>query len=125
MRGMKWIRRINGYRMLGYVGTAMIYPVFALITSGGKTVKLIDATTIVGLVLLIMGVVMNLSRHGDFDIFEYVTRRSASSMRHESIKPFSAFREDKEEKRKKGVNYPLITGILMLVLSAVMATLFY
>ena len=116
-----WLRKINGYHLLGYLGTAMIYPVFALITSGGRKVKFIDAATIVGLVFLAAGVICSMARHGDFDIMEYVTRRSAASMRHEKMKPFSAFREDKAEKRKENANYPLLTGIAMLVLSGVLA----
>ena len=85
----------------------------------------LNAARIVGLVFLIFGTVLSLVNHGDFDIMEYVTRRSASSMKHEKIKPFAAFKEDKNEKRKDSVNYPFLTGILMLLASALLAIFVY
>ena len=122
---MRQLKKINLPSLLGYVGTAMIYPVFALITSDGKLIKFIDATTIVGFVFLALGVIFSLLRHGDFDITEYVTRRSASSMRHQPFQKFSDFREEKAEKRKESANYPLLTGILMLLLSAALTIFVY
>ena len=122
---MKKLRKINLYSFLGYLGTALIYPVYAWITSDGKLLRFIDATTIVGFVFLAFGVVQSLIRHGDFDISEYITRRSASSMRNRKMKSFSAFKEDKNEKRKDSVNYPFLTGILMLAAAALLILFVY
>lgn len=122
---MKYFRKIQLPNLLGYLGTALIYPVYAWITSDGKLLKFIDAMTIVGLVLLIFGVILSLVNHGDFDIMEYVTRRSASSMKHEKIKPFAAFKADKNEKRKDSANYPFLTGILMLLASGLLTVFVY
>ncbi len=117
--------RFNVGYFLSYLGTAMIYPVFVLVTSGGQRVKFIDAMTIAGLVFLALGVIYSLVRHGDFDIAEYVTRRSASSMKHEKIQSFEAFKENKKEKRKDSFKYPFLTGILMLAASALLAVFSY
>ena len=62
--------------LLPYLSIAMIYPVIALITSEKKLLKFIDAMTITGVVFLILGIIGNLTRHGDFDITEYIARRS-------------------------------------------------
>ena len=108
--------------LLPYLSIAMIYPVIALITSEKKLLKFIDAMTITGVVFLILGIIGNLTRHGDFDITEYVARRS---LRRGGMKSFSAFREDKEEKRKDSANYPFLTGLILLAVSAAASVLFY
>ena len=122
---MKRLRKMNFYSFLGYVGTAMIYPVYAWITSDGMLLKFIDAMTIVGFVFLAFGIVRSLVFHGDFDIAEYVTRRSADSMRNRKTKSFAAFKEDKNEKRKDSVNYPFLTGLLLLAASAALILFVY
>ena len=122
---MKKLRKISIYSLLGYMGTAMIYPVYSWITSDGMLLKLIDSMTIVGFVFLAFGMIRSLVFHGDFDIAEYVTRRSADSMRNKKIKPFAAFREEKEEKRKDSVNYPFLTGLLLLGVSAALIVFVY
>ena len=122
---MKNLRNIQVTSFIKYMGTALIYPVYVWITSDEKLLKFIDAMTIVGLVFLVFGVVLSMVNHGDFDIMEYVTRRSASSMKHETIKPFQAFKEDKNEKRKDSVNYPFLTGILMLLIAGLLVLFVY
>ena len=108
------LHSIHWKRFMEYIGLAMIYPVLAGLLAEKKLLKFIDALTITGLVLLIVGVVLSLLRHGDFDIIEYVTRRSVQKG---DIKPFQAFREDKEEKRKDSFNYPLFLGIIYLCIA--------
>ena len=108
--------------LLPYLSIAIIYPVISLITADQKLLKFIDAMTITGAVFLILGIIGNLTRHGDFDITEYIARRS---LRRGGMKSFSAFREDKEEKRKDSANYPFLTGLILLAVSAVMSVLFY
>ncbi|MBQ6527736.1 MAG: DUF3899 domain-containing protein [Clostridia bacterium] len=81
-----------------------------------------DALTIMGLVFLILGVIFSLMRHGDFDIAEYVTRRTVQKG---DIKPYAAFKEDKQEKRKDSFNYPFFTGIVLLLAAGAMAAFIY
>ena len=115
------LRCIHWKRWMEYIGLAMIYPVLAGLLAEKKLLKFIDALTITGLVLLIVGVVLSLLRHGDFDIIEYVTRRSVQKG---DIKSFQAFREDKEEKRKDSINYPFWTAVLLLLMAGILS-LFY
>ncbi len=120
---------INSFRfkkLLPYLITALLYPAFAFVSSGsssGKSLlKLIDALTITGLVFLILGVINSLVRHGDFDIAEYVMRRS---LQKGDIKPYEAFRDDKKEKRKDSMNYPFFTALCLLAAAAILTIFVY
>ena len=101
---------------------ALVYPVYSLVSSGRNLVKFIDALTIVGFVLLVLGVVLSLIRHGDYDISEFVIRRSVNKG---DYKPFRAFKDDKREKRKDSMNYPLFIGILFLAAAALITIFVY
>lgn len=96
---------------------ALLYPIYAYVSSGRSLLKLMDAMTVTGLLFLIAGVVFSLVQHGDFDITEYVAKRS---LRKGNIKPFDAFRSDKKEERKDRINYPFFTGLLLLAASALL-----
>ena len=108
--------------LLPYLSAALIYPVIALITSDQKLLKFIDALTITGFVFLILGIIGNLTRHGDFDIMEFIARRS---LKAGDKKTFAAFKDDKEQKRKDSANYPFLTGIILIAVSALLAVIFY
>ncbi len=106
-----------------YLLSAMLYPAYAYLSaSSGQLLKLIDALTVTGLVFLILGLVYSLMIHGDFDISEYVARRSLNKG---NIKPFRAFKDDKNEERKGKFNYPFFTGLLMLIVSYILAQFVY
>lgn len=115
-------RPIKLKALIPYLSIAMIYPVISLITAEKKLLKFVDAMTITGVVFLILGIIGNLTRHGDFDITEYIARRS---LRRGGMKSFAAFREDKKEKRKNSANYPFLTGVILLAVSGVMSVLFF
>lgn len=100
---------------------SLLYPAYAWISSGYSLLKLIDALTITGLVFLLISVFYTFVRHGDFDISEYVTKRG---VRKGDVKPFSAFKEDKKERRKDIVNYPFCVAVLLLLAAGIM-TAFY
>ena len=120
-----WAARLRGFkfqRFVVYLIPALIYPVYAYLTSENKLLKFIDALTIMGIVFLIIGIVYSLILHGDFDIMEYVAKRS---LRKGDIKPFAAFKDDKKEERKDSINYPFFTCVFLLLASAVLAAVFY
>lgn len=117
--------RFRSFRLrdfLYHLIPALVYPVYALVSSGRKLVKFIDALTIVGFILLVLGVVLSLIRHGDYDISEFVIRRSVNKG---DYKPFRAFKDDKREKRKDSMNYPLFIGILFLAAAALITIFVY
>ncbi len=107
-------------QLVYYLLPALIYPVYVWITAENKLLKFIDALTIMGFVFLIIGVIYSLVRHGDFDITEYVAKRS---LRKGDVKPYDAFKADKKESRKDRFNYPFCVCIL-LFLSAGLLTVF-
>ena len=101
---------------------AVLYPLYAYVSSGRSLIKLMDALTITGLLFLVAGIVFSLVKHGDFDITEYVAKRS---LRKGDVKPFDAFKADKKEERKDRINYPFFTGLLLLATSAILNLLVY
>lgn len=105
-----------------YAAAALLYPAYAYVSSENSLLKLIDALTVTGLVFVIVGIVYSMIRHGDFDIAEYVTRRTLNKG---DVKPFKAFKEDKKEERKDSVNYPFFTGLFLLLCAAALAIFVY
>ena len=101
---------------------AVLYPLYAYVSSGRSLLKLMDALTITGLLFLVAGIVFSLVKHGDFDITEYVAKRS---LRKGDVKSFDAFKADKKEERKDRINYPFFTGLLLLATSAILNLLVY
>lgn len=118
---LKWLRGFSLRNFTSYLGVALIYPVFSYITapSNQKLLKFTDAMTIIGFVFIILGIIHSMIHHGDFDISEYVVRRS---LRNKTLKPFGAFKEDKEEERKTHPNYPFMTGLILLIISAMLSS---
>ena len=119
--------RFKSFRLrqfLYYLFPALLYPVYAWIAAeeSQKLLKFIDALTIMGLVFLIIGVLFSLVRHGDFDIMEYVAKRS---LRKGDIKPFKAFKEDKKENRKDSFNYPFCVCLLLFLTAGILAFFVY
>ena len=116
------LRSFKLRQFLIYAAAALLYPAYAYLSSGNMMIKLIDALTVTGLVFVILGIVYSMIRHGDFDIAEYVTRRTLNKG---DVKPFKAFKEDKKEERKDSMNYPFFTGLLLLLGAAVLTVFVY
>ena len=102
---------------------AFLYPIFKYVSaSGDKLLAFLDAATIIGLVMLIFGIVNAMVLHGDFDITEFVTRRAFF---RKDTKPYDAFKKDKKEQREGRFNTPLLVGLIMLAVCAVLALIRY
>ncbi len=117
--------RFRSFRVQPFLSTlivAMLYPIYAYFSSERSLLRLIDAMTIMGFVFLIIGVVHSLIRHGDFDIVEYVAKRS---LRRGDVKPFDAYKSDKKEERKDSFNYPFLTSLVLFAASAALAVFVY
>jgi len=112
----------QGFKISHFIPNLIISTAFPVVFTIGSAVNerllnFINALTIVGLVLIIFGVVYHLYRKGDFDITQYILNRSMNK----NAKPYDAYMEDKEEKRKETFNYPLLIGILFLIVSIIVA----
>lgn len=118
------LRSFRFRQFLYYLLPALIYPVYAWISAEQKLklLKFIDALTIMGFVFLIIGILYSLLRHGDFDITEYVARRS---VRKGDFKSYKAFKEDKKESRKDSFNYPFCVCILLFLASGLLTAFVY
>ena len=115
-------RSVKIQRLAASLITALFYPLYAYFSSGRSLLKLMDAMTITGLVFIVLGIIYSMVRRGDFDITEYMTRRS---VRKGNVKPFKAFKEDKKEERKDSLNYPFWTGLALLAVSALLTIFVY
>jgi hypothetical protein len=115
-------RNVKIQHLAAYLITALLYPAYAYFSSERSLLKLIDAMTVTGLVFIVIGIVYSMVRRGDFDITEYMARRS---VRKGNVKPFQAFKEDKKEERKDSMNYPFWTGVLLLAVSALLTAFVY
>jgi len=118
------LRSFRLQRFLAYLLPALLYPVYVWVSSEQKVklLKFIDALTIMGFVFLVIGVIFSLIRHGDFDIMEYVAKRSLFKGR---IKPYDAFREDKKESRKNSMNYPFCVCVLLFLTAGILTAFVY
>lgn len=107
-----------------YLLPALTYPLYAWITAEQKLklLKFIDALTIMGFVFLVIGIIYSLIRHGDFDITEYVAKRS---LRKGDVKSYEAFKEDKKESRKDRFNYPFCICILLFLAAGLLTAFVY
>ena len=107
---------------LSWLLPALLYPVYVWVTAENKLLKFIDALTVTGFVFLVIGIIFSLIRHGDFDITEYVARRS---LRKGDIKPFEAFKDDKKESRKDRFNYPFCVCVLLFLAAGILTVFVY
>lgn len=118
--------RFKNFRLwnwLGFLLIACLYPAFAYVSNKeNPLLAFINALTIVGIVFVVMGIILSLVVHGDFDITEYVARRAVNK---KHMKSYEAFKADKQEKREDHFNYPLLTGIFMIVVSALLTIYVY
>lgn len=120
--GMKF-KNLKIKSLFLFLFVAFLYPIYKYISSGNdKLLDFINTATIIGMVFLVFGILNILVLHGDFDITEYVAKRA---MFRKDVKPYKAFKEDKKEEREGRFNYPLLTGILMIAVAAVLTLLYY
>lgn len=101
---------------------SMFYPLLRLVTGGEKgPIACLDAMTVLGLMGVLIGIINNLYLHGDFDITRYFMLQKLNK----SKVPFDKFIADERAKEKGSFNYPLLIGLLFLVISFIGAELFF
>lgn len=110
------IKRFILYLIIGFA-----YPLFAYFTRENKLLTFCNASLIVGLLFVALGILAIAFLHGDLDITGYVFRRFRNK---ENMKPFDAYKEDKNESREGSFNYPLLIGLILIAASAVTSVLY-
>lgn len=114
----KRFKNIRPSTLLLHLIVTLAYPsVKAFLAPVNKLQVFIDVMTIIGLMLLFIGVFYSLFISGDYDISGFFLRRG---MKH-GEKNFEAYEADMKEKREAAFNYPLFLGLLYLLISAVVA----
>ena len=118
----KRFKNIRISTLLIHLVVTLAYPaVKAFLTPGHRLQVFLDVTTIVALLLVIVGVIYAAYIHGDFDISGFFIRRGAKM----EEKNFAAFEADMKEKREAVFNYPLFLGLVYLVVVIVITYGFY
>lgn len=128
---LKKLKNIKPGMLILHVIITLAYPaVKAFRAEGNRLLAFTDALTIIALVLLIGGVIYSLALHGFFDISTYYLQRGFRTFKffnprrgedtdiNQSIDEFLI---EAREKRKNAFNYPLLLGIVYLLVSVLLA----
>jgi len=110
------IKKIKPKNLILNSFICFLYPLIKLLIKN-SLVAFSDSCFILGLILTLFGVFNSLILHGDFDIASYIAAKTIGKNKQE----YQSFKLEAQEKRKDSVNYPLIIGILMLLISYISA----
>lgn len=94
----------------------LIYPILKAIFSNNHLVALSDSMLIIGLISIIIGIFNSAVLHGDYDISSYLAHRK--KFKNDNI-DFKTYANEQKEKRKDSFNYPLLIGIIFLIISVI------
>ena len=101
----------------------LAYPAARALTAAQNKLGLFtDALTIIGGLLIVIGIFYNFYLHGDFDRTAYVITRCASGTVQ---KPYAEYQKDKNKDREESFNYPLYLGILYILVSAAISYIWF
>ena len=95
----------------------LLYPIYRYVSNNNSLLAFSDACFIIGLFLLIVGIVLILYGHGDFDITGFIASRAFANYKED----FDSYLANQKEKRKDSFNYPLLCGIILIVLAGISA----
>ncbi len=91
----------------------LAYPLVKAYVSTDKLLIFSDTCVIIGFLCLLFGAINSLILRGDYDITSYIMQRTINK----SNQNFDNYKKDKEEKRKDSFNYPLLCGIILIIIS--------
>lgn len=122
-------KRIKLRPLIIHLIISLVYPMIrALIATDNRLMVFLDIVTIVGLILVIIGILYSMNLHGDFDISRYYLQRGLRSFklfapsRNDGTKQKqnpAEFLKECKEKRTDAFNYPLFLGIVYVLISVV------
>ena len=123
------LKRIKPGPLITHLIITLAYPaVRAFTAEGNGLVVFTNAMTIIGMILLVVGIIYAMNLHGDFDISRYYLQRGLRSFRmfappqseekKQKQNPADFLKECKE-KRADAFNYPLFLGIVYVLISVV------
>lgn len=104
---------------------SLIIPILAAVSSKNKLLSFIDTWTIIGLILLMLGIFSDLCRRGYIDLFYFsIYKTSYMFSKNNESMDFYEYKLDKAKSRKNKPNMILRTAFLV-VGSCVILTLVY
>ncbi|MBQ1685210.1 MAG: DUF3899 domain-containing protein [Clostridia bacterium] len=128
---IKKLKNIKPGPLITHLVITLAYPaVKAFTVERNGLVAFTDSLTIVGLIMLVVGIVYAMNLHGDFDISRYYLQRGVRSFRLFAPRQTEGVKQDQDpadflryckEKRANAFNYPLFLGILYVLASVVIA----
>ena len=114
---LKRFKNIKPGVIIAHLIITLAYPAIRAFTAeGSKLLLFTDALTIIGALLIVIGIFYGLALHGDFDRVGYTFMRGVKSS---AVKDYSAFQADSKERREESFNYPLFLGIVYIVVSVI------
>jgi hypothetical protein len=114
----KRFKNIKLWVIVAHLIVTLAYPAIkASISEYNRLLIFNDALTIVGLILIVIGLFYSFVLHGDFDRTKYVFMRG---LNRESS-PYGKYSQDSERKREDSFNYPLFLGIIYVAVSLIIA----
>ena len=127
----KKLKKIRPLPLIAHLIVTLAYPAVRAFTAPeNRLLGFANALTIIGLILVVVGVIYSMNLHGDFDITRYYLQRGMRSTfrfytpkREElldSKEGPAEFLNDLKEKRANAFNYPLFLGILYVLASVVL-----
>ncbi len=117
---MKAFRNFRLPKLIPSLVILLAYPTAKAFISEHKALVFSDTVLLLSLFMIIFGVIHNLYLKGSFDNTSFVINRFVNREKSQS---YEAYMKDLTERRKDSFNYPLLTGIIGILIS-VLASLF-
>lgn len=127
LKGLKTLKNMKLKPLLTHVAFTLAYPVAKSFTIERNRLLYFDnLLSIVSMLLLIAGILYNMSLNGLFDVTAYYARRGFRSFtqRGEQLnikEPIGEYLRQAKERREGAFNYPLFLGIVYLLIALFIA----
>ena len=113
----KRFKNIKLKYLLTHLVVTLAYPAIRAARAEAHRLQLFtDAMTIIGALLILIGIFYSFILHGDLDRTKYVFSRGFAKG---IVKPYDVYEREEEKSREDAFNYPLWLGILYIAASAV------
>ncbi len=124
---LKKLKKIKPTTLITQMIITLAYPVARAFTaSHNRLLFFTDLLTIVGMLLLIVGILYDMALHGYFDISGYYLRRGFRSFTKHGLEEnnkqtIGEYLQDAKDRRADAFNYPLFLGIIYVLVSVFIA----
>jgi hypothetical protein len=122
-------KRIKLRPLITHLIISLAYPMVKVFTAtDNRLLIFMNILTIVGLLLMVIGIIYSMNLHGDFDISRYYLKRGVRSFRMFAPPPSEEMKQKQNpaeyldecrKKREDAFNYPLFLGIIYVLISVV------